>query len=282
MTNPLFARSIRYANYAIVLLLAAGLGVVCVVRLAAPAAAFGQPSQAAVSEPVSVSFDALGVPHIRAASLEDALFVQGYVTAQDRLCQMDLLRRFAAGELAEVFGPAALEADRDSRRLRLRRIAEDAYTHLPPADRAAFAAYTRGVNAFIASHLDNLPLEFTLARLSAAPLERGGFAAGLPHMFRDLTTTWNDEIVKRTMLAAGDRGQSEFPVSAAIGRRATARIERVGHRRQPHRFGKTAAFERHAPGVFDARDLVHDAARGSRTGCFRRRASRRARHHCGP
>ena len=59
---------------------------------------------AQVASPVSVSFDTLGEPHIRAASLDDALFVQGYVTAQDRLWQMDGLRRYAAGDLAEVVG----------------------------------------------------------------------------------------------------------------------------------------------------------------------------------
>src|SRR5690348_4879835 len=96
---------------------------------------------AGVSQPVSVSFDTLGEPHIRAATLEDALFVQGYVTAQDRLWQMDGLRRFAAGDLAEVVGPAALESDRQSRRLRMRRMAEQAYTTLPPPDRVALAAF---------------------------------------------------------------------------------------------------------------------------------------------
>ena len=110
---------------------------------------------------------ALGVPHIRAANLDDALFAQGYCTAQERMFQMDLLRRFNAGELAEVFGPQALESDRESRRLRLRRIAEDAYVTLPAADRAAFAAYARGVNHYIATHRGNLPVEFTLARLSS-------------------------------------------------------------------------------------------------------------------
>src|SRR5579872_178724 len=64
---------------------------------------------AQVSAPVAVIFDTLGEPHIRASSLEDALFVQGYVTAQDRLWQMDALRRFAGGDLAEVIGPSALE-----------------------------------------------------------------------------------------------------------------------------------------------------------------------------
>src|SRR5579872_7387044 len=105
---------------------------------------------AQVSAPVAVIFDTLGEPHIRAASLEDALFVQGYVTAQDRLWQMDALRRYDAGELAEILGPGVVDTDRESRRLRLRRIAEAAYITLPAEDRAAFAAYARGVNDFIA------------------------------------------------------------------------------------------------------------------------------------
>src|SRR4051812_491972 len=71
---------------------------------------------APITANASVVYDRLGVPHIRAASLEDALFVQGYVTAQDRIFQMDLLRRLTAGELSEVFGPLALESDRDARR----------------------------------------------------------------------------------------------------------------------------------------------------------------------
>ena len=78
---------------------------------------------APISAAATVSFDNLGVPHIRAANQEDALFLQGYVTAQDRLWQMDGLRRFAAGDLAEILGQAGLESDRDARRLRIRRIA---------------------------------------------------------------------------------------------------------------------------------------------------------------
>src|SRR6516164_1395416 len=109
--------------------------------------------EAGVSHPVTVRFDSLGEPHIQAASEEDALFAQGYVTAQDRLFQMDGLRRLASGELAEIVGPPALENDREARRLRMRRIAEAAYLNMSPADRAALAAYTRGVNAYITTHL---------------------------------------------------------------------------------------------------------------------------------
>src|SRR5256885_1237267 len=77
-----------------------------------------------VSQPVMVGRDSLGVPHIKARTLDDALFVQGYVVAEDRMWQMDSLRRLSAGELSEIVGVAALESDREARRLRLRRIAE--------------------------------------------------------------------------------------------------------------------------------------------------------------
>ena len=74
-----------------------------------------------VTAAVTVDRDKLGVPHIHASNLNDALFAQGYVTASERLWQMDSLRRLAAGDLAEVVGPQALQVDRESRRLRMRR-----------------------------------------------------------------------------------------------------------------------------------------------------------------
>ena len=76
--------------------------------------------QVAVEKPATATRDNLGVPHIKAATIEDALFVQGYVTAQDRLWQMDIMRRAAAGELSEVVGRATIELDREARRLRIR------------------------------------------------------------------------------------------------------------------------------------------------------------------
>jgi penicillin amidase len=158
----------------------------------------------------TVNFDTHGEPHIRAASLEDAFFVQGYVTAQDRLWQMDALRRYAGGSLAEILGPSMLESDRESRKLRMRRIAEEAYVTLPPADRAAFAAYTRGVNQFIATHLNNLPLEFTLLKYQPRPWSVVDCLLLCLHMYRNLTTPWKDEIVKNNLLAQGDRAKVEF------------------------------------------------------------------------
>jgi penicillin amidase len=160
--------------------------------------------EAGVAATVKVTFDPRGVPHIQASSLEDALFVQGYVTAQDRLFQMDSLRRLAAGDLAEIVGTAALESDKESRRLRMRRIAEQAYITLPAADRAAMAAYARGVNAFLSTHLNRLPVEFTLLGYQPRPWSVVDSLLLSLHMFRDLTTSWRDELTLRELLASGD------------------------------------------------------------------------------
>ena len=75
--------------------------------------------------------DPYGVPHIEAKNIEDAIFLQGYVTAQDRLWQMDAARRLASGELSEVAGAPTLESDRDARRFRLRRIADQQAQAMP-------------------------------------------------------------------------------------------------------------------------------------------------------
>src|SRR5450631_889743 len=145
MTHFLVARTVKALNLAIAVLLVAGLALVYWYAWR-PLPQRSGTIDAPLAASVTVNFDTHGEPHIRAASLEDAFFVQGYVTAQDRLWQMDALRRYAGGSLAEVLGPSALESDRESRKLRLRRVAEDTYGTLPTADRAAFAAYARGVN----------------------------------------------------------------------------------------------------------------------------------------
>jgi penicillin amidase len=113
-----------------------------------------------LSQRVTVVRDHLGVPHIQAGNLADLFFAQGYVTAQDRLWQMDFSRRTAAGDLAEVLGGSALEHDRRQRLLLMRATAERITASLPESNRAYLEAYTRGVNAFLESHRDRLPIEF--------------------------------------------------------------------------------------------------------------------------
>ena len=115
-----------------------------------------------LSAAVTVIRDPRGVPAIEAKSLDDLFFAQGYVTAQDRLWQMDIMRRLAAGEMSEIAGPALLEHDREQRILGLRAVARKTVQALSPRDRSFFEAYGRGVNAFINAHRDHLPIEFRL------------------------------------------------------------------------------------------------------------------------
>ena len=164
-----------------------------------------------LGHPVTITRDALGTPHIAAQSIEDALFAQGYTVAQDRLWQMDGLRRLAAGELSEVVGPGALEPDKRGAFSAHasscgRRRAHDE----PAADRAVMAAYTRGVNAFIETHRKDLPVEFTLLGYQPTPWTVADCALVGFQMFRTLTSTWKDEILKRAMLTRGDSAKVNF------------------------------------------------------------------------
>jgi penicillin amidase len=129
----------------------------------------GSVSVPGISSKVRVVRDAQGVPTIEAATLEDLFFAQGYVTAQDRLWQMDILRRAAAGELSEVIGEATVKMDREQRILGLRVAAEAAEKNISARDRAYFDAYARGVNAFLDSHRDRRSLEFRLLKYTPRP-----------------------------------------------------------------------------------------------------------------
>ncbi len=120
----------------------------------------GTVAVAGLSQPVTITRDALGVPTITAATLDDLFFAQGYVIAQERLWQMDMTRRFASGDLAAVLGPDFVAVDKEQRILGLHQAAERAVTEMDPAQRAQFQAYANGVNAYIASHTKSLPMEF--------------------------------------------------------------------------------------------------------------------------
>jgi penicillin amidase len=124
---------------------------------------------AGLSAPVTVRRDRHGVPHIEAASQEDLFIAQGYVTAQDRLWQMDTYRRSANGELAEILGPSLLPHDEAQRMFQFRNVARRIYASLPHDERARYDAYARGVNLFIATHTDSLPPEFRLLHYTPQP-----------------------------------------------------------------------------------------------------------------
>ncbi len=159
---------------------------------------------APVKAAARIDRDSLGVPRISAASLDDLFFAQGFATAQDRLWQMESFRRLTAGELAEIAGPAALESDREFRRLRLSRLAEYRARTVTGEDRAVLAAYARGVNHFIESHSDRLPLEFTLLRIKPRPWRiEDTILVGLM-MQQALGSTYRHDLTREAMYEKGD------------------------------------------------------------------------------
>jgi penicillin amidase len=113
-------------------------------------------------EPVEVLRDRWGVPHLYAKNADDLFFAQGFVAAQDRLFQLDWWRRQGVGEMAEVLGPGALEADRFARLIRYRGDMNAEWDSYSPDARRIATAFTRGINACI-DHLGaKLPIEFQL------------------------------------------------------------------------------------------------------------------------
>jgi penicillin amidase len=140
------------------------------VHLSSGSAASGL-SAPVLSAPVTVRRDAHGVPHIDAANLDDLLVAQGYITAQDRLWQMDGMRRNANGELAEVMGPALIQHDKTQRVLQIRLTAQRVYDQMPADSRARLDDYAHGVNLFIAQceQSNTLPVEFRLLHYHPQP-----------------------------------------------------------------------------------------------------------------
>ena len=127
----------------------------------------GRASVPGLSASVEIERDALGVPTVRAANRADAARGLGFLHGQDRFFQMDLLRRQGAGELSELFGPVAIELDKQHRIHRFRSRAESRLKSLPESQRQVLEAYAQGVNAGLAS-LGARPPEYLAIRMQPA------------------------------------------------------------------------------------------------------------------
>ena len=125
----------------------------------------GEQALAGLSAPVKVERDSLGVPAITGATRADVARALGFLHAQDRFFQMDLLRRSGAGELSELFGAAALDYDKSHRLHGFRRTAEKCVAQLSPAERAVIEAYVAGVNAGLGA-LPKIPWEYQIVRVA--------------------------------------------------------------------------------------------------------------------
>jgi penicillin amidase len=185
------------------LVLAAGVGLLWLrsAAIAALPVLDGDVHLAGLSAPVLVRRDGHGVPHIEAATESDLFLAQGYVTAQDRLWQMDALRRNANGELAEVLGSSQVRHDTAQRVLQFRVTARRIYGNLPAEERARFEAYARGVNLYIAQHGDAMPPEFRLLHYKPRPWSGvDSVSIGLM-MAQTLDTHWEAKLGRERVAA---------------------------------------------------------------------------------
>lgn len=163
---------------------------------------------------ITINRDRLGIPHIIAASREDAHFGFGFAVGEDRLWQMDISRRVAMGKLSEIIGPDGLESDRMMRLLGMSRIAHRMVELMTDEERVAAERFAAGVNHFIAS--GSLPVEFRALRYEPASWEPSDCAA----VFRLLA--W-------TLSGSPDSGLTAERLRNVIGAGWTDVIYRGGH-----------------------------------------------------
>jgi penicillin amidase len=194
-------RLLKWAGYG-------ALGLVAVVLVAAAGAYLwlrsslpqqdGAIQVVGLTAPVTIERDDRGVPTIRAATLDDAAFGIGFVHAQDRLAQMDMMRRVAAGRLSEIVGATTVPVDRLMRTLGLYAQAAQQAQDAGPQLKQVLAAYSAGVNAFL-SQGTTLPLEFQLLRYKPEPWKPADSLAWGRIMALQLSSNWNAERLNLTL-----------------------------------------------------------------------------------
>ncbi len=149
---------------------------------------------------VEIIRDKWGVPHIYAQNDEDVFFAQGFVHAQDRLWQMELNRRLPSGRLSEVVGQVALDTDQLMRIIGLHRAAKNDWMHAPEETVLALNAYARGVNAFLDTNQNKLPLEFTLLRFKPESWRPLDSLAWVKMMAWGQGLNWDAELLRAAIL----------------------------------------------------------------------------------
>ena len=181
----------------ILLVIAIG-GAYIVVRQSLPLLS-GTVRVAGIGAPVEITRDREGVPHIVAGSQVDAYFGLGYAHAQDRLWQMEMSRRIAAGRLSEVVGTQTLDIDRFLRTLGVHHHAERTYPNLTPAARNVLDAYSAGVNAYLRGNGGPLPPEFLILRHTPEPWQPADSLAWVKMMAFNLGGNMSRELQRARM-----------------------------------------------------------------------------------
>jgi penicillin G amidase len=199
-----------------------------------------------LSGTVEVLRDARGVPHITAGSIADLAFAQGYVTAQDRLWQMDLTRRIAWGELSEILGRRTLAIDIENRKLGFHEVADRAVGEMDPASRAFLDAYSRGVNAFVSTHRGRLPIEFVILHYQPRPWTPADCLAVALNMEKTLNSSWRTDLMREDILRhVGPKLYADMvPDSSALDRPVAEPVKGPVRTVQPDAEGRLARLLR--------------------------------------
>lgn len=156
---------------------------------------------------VEIVHDRNGIPHIQAASPDDAYTALGYLHARDRLFQMDFMRRLGAGRLSEVIGKPTLTLDKTMRTLGVYRLAKETFRRLPPDASRAVERYTGGVNAFLRARAGALPPEFVVLRYTPEPWTNADSLVWGRLMAMRLTGNWRTEALRSALSARLTPGQ---------------------------------------------------------------------------
>jgi penicillin amidase len=166
-----------------------------------------------LKDSVTVRRDERGIPYIEAKNEADLYFAQGYAMAQDRLWQMDLYRRVALGETAEIFGKDVLEEDKRWRKYGFAQLAPESLKLTAPEVRAALESYANGVNAYIAT-LDQktLPIEFQVLQYRPRPWQAVDSIIVGKILSEGLSSSWRQDLMK-ALIPADKRAEMFEPSS---------------------------------------------------------------------
>ncbi len=160
----------------------------------------GEIAVSGLKSQVKVYFDEFGVPQVFAQNQDDAYFTQGYLHAQDRLWQMDLTRRVAEGRLSEIFGSSVIEFDKLFRTIGIYRFAYRWYNSISPDSKRTLESYSAGVNKFIESHYNNLPVEFDALNYKPEPWKPENSLMLARMMAWDLNIGWYTDYIMGEVL----------------------------------------------------------------------------------
>jgi penicillin amidase len=153
-----------------------------------------------LKDKVEVIRDEWGIPHIYAQNIEDAMFAQGYIHAQDRLWQMEMYRRASQGRLSEFLGKDAVETDKVCRTMGYARTAKKDIDNFEEKEKIMMQAYADGVNAFIEKNKNNLPVEFALLKHTPEPWSPIDSCSFNRLLIALLSWGWYDEIIRAKLI----------------------------------------------------------------------------------